>query len=267
MHGRHLMVALVAAGCAEAGATSLAAQTGFNGVITFRQERDGKPTTFVQTTKGRKVRLDGFGSDSGSMIVDGDAKVIMMVQPKEKKYLVMTEEDAKQMAAMMGPMAERMKAKHPESGPGKVSFTKTGRRETVAGVSCEVWHGTYSGGEQAEKKEGDACLARGVGFALAEIIDAVPMMQRGKPGWGQMEQYRELTAGGKGILKASTTEDGKATTELEATKIEPKVVSEDAFKPPAGFQEIRMGEMMLNAQNAMKQMQEKMKQNEGKAQP
>lgn len=255
------MLALVTAGCAGAGASSLAAQTGFDGVITFRQDRDGKLSTFVQTTKGRKVRLDGFGSDSGSVIVDGDAKVIMMVQPRQKKYLVMTEEDAKQMAAMMGPVAERMKAEHSETEPGSISFANTGRKETVAGVSCEVWHGTYSGGQKAGKQQGDACLAQGVGFALAEIIDAVPVMKRGQPGWGQMEQYRELTAGGKGILKASTTADGKATTELEATKIEPKVVSDDAFKPPAGFQEIRVGEMMMNA---MKQMQEKMKQKQAK---
>ena len=252
MAQRHLMRALAAAIVAGVGVTPLAAQTGFNGVITFRQDRDGTPTTFMQTTKGRKVRLDGFGSNAGALIVDGDAKTIMMVQPKEKQYLVMTAEDAKQMAAMMGPMAERMKTQHPEGAAGKFAFTNTGRTETVAGVPCEVWHGTYSSGEKGDQKEGDACMAKGVGFALAELIDANPLIQRGHAGWGTMQQYRELTAGGKGILKATSVKDGKVTTELEAIKIEPKVVSDDAFEPPAGFKEIWLGETMLKAQNAMK---------------
>jgi hypothetical protein len=263
MRGKHLILAAVAAAMAGAGASSLAAQTGFNGVITFKQDRDGKPATFVQTTKGRKVRLEGFGSDSGALIVDGDAKVMMMVDPKERRYMVMTDEDAKQMAAM----TEQMKAKHPDAAQGQMSFTNTGRRETVAGVPCEVWHGTYSGGEKTEKREGDACMAKGVGFALAEITLGNPMLQRGAPGWSQMQQYHDLVAGGKGILKATTLEDGKVTTELEATKIEPKVVSDDAFKPPAGYTEMRMGDMMLNAQKAMQQMRDKMKANQGKPQP
>lgn len=263
MRGRHLMLAAAAAVVGGAGAPSLAAQTGFNGVITFKQDRDGKPATFVQTTKGRKVRLEGFGSDSGALIVDGDAKVMMMVDPRQKQYMVMTDEDAKQMAAM----AEQMKMKRPEAAQGQMSFTNTGRRETVAGVPCEVWHGTYSGGDKTEQREGDACMAKGVGFALAEITLGNPMLQRGGPGWAQMQQYHELVAGGKGILKATTVKDGKVTTELEATRIEPKVVSDDAFKPPAGYTEIRMGDMMLKAQNAMKEMRDKMKANEGKPQP
>jgi hypothetical protein len=44
-------------------------------------------------------------------------------------------------------------------------------------------------------------------------------------------------------------------------------VSDDAFKPPAGYKEVRMGDMMLKAQNAMKEMREKMKANQGKSQP
>ena len=81
------------------------AQTGFNGVITFLNAgSSGKQDTFVQYTKGRKVRFDGFGSSKGSMIVDNDAKVMMMVDPEKKQYITMTEDDAKQMQAMMGPM-------------------------------------------------------------------------------------------------------------------------------------------------------------------
>jgi hypothetical protein len=92
------------------------------------------------------------------------------------------------------------------------------------------------------------------------------MMRRGGAGWQQMQQYRDLVGADKGILKATRTKDGKTTTELEATQIERKVVSDDAFKPPAGYKEVRMGDMMMKAQNAMKEMQERMKQNQGNGQ-
>jgi hypothetical protein len=114
------------------------AQTGFNGVITFLSERDaGKQDTFVQYTKGRKIRIDGFGGQQGAMIVDNDAKVVMIVEPAKKQYVTMTEDDAKQMQAMMGPMMEQ--SKHKDAG--KLNFAKTGKTETVAGVPCEVWRG------------------------------------------------------------------------------------------------------------------------------
>ena len=112
---------LLTAGAMPAG--SAAAQTGFNGVITFVSEGSaGKQDTFVQYSKGHKVRLDGFGSQKGAMIVDNDAKVMMMVDPEKKQYMTMTEEDAKQMQAMMGPMMERMKQRQSKKADaGKLS--------------------------------------------------------------------------------------------------------------------------------------------------
>jgi hypothetical protein len=46
---------------------------------------------------------------------------------------------------------------------------------------------------------------------------------------------------------------------MEATKIERHSVSDDAFKPPAGYTGTSMGQMMMQAQEQMKMMQEKMK--------
>jgi hypothetical protein len=156
-----MMVAAVAvAAWLGIGQDSLVAQTGFNGVITFKQQNsDGTSSTFTQTSKGRKIRIDGMGgAEWGAMIMDGDTHTMMMVSPREKKAFVMTEEDAKQMADMMGPMAERMKANSADSDDSKVNFKDTGRQETVAGVKCEVWHGTFDDGS-GESREGDACLA------------------------------------------------------------------------------------------------------------
>lgn len=250
-----LMLATVAAGAGLASRpSSLAAQTGFNGVITFTQhDEDGRTSTFTQTTKGSKLRLDGMGGgESGAMIMDGDAHTMMMVSPREKKVYVMTEQDAKQMAEMMGPLADRMKA-NSAGDESKFSFKNTGRSETVAGIRCEVWHGTYDDGTGATK-EGDACLAKGVGFALGEMLTANPMMQRDQRHMRELDQYRSLTAGGKGVLKVTSTKNGQTHVELEATRVEPTTVSDDAFKPPAGYEEVQMGEMMSRMRGAMKGM-------------
>ena len=235
-----------------------AAQTGFNGVITFTNySHSGQASTFVQTTKGRKVRLDGMGGEQGAMIVDGDAKVVTMVQPEKKQYITMTDEDMKQAQAMMAPMMERSKGMNQHPDAGKYSFSNTGRTETVAGVPCQVWHGVYT--DQGKKEEGEACVASGVGFALAELTFANPMAHKGGAGYEQFEQYRQLVGGNKGILKITKIEDGKPVPQMVATKIERTPVSDDAFKPPAGYTEVRMGDMMKQAQGAMKQMQQKMK--------
>jgi len=241
---------------------ALAAQAGFNGVITFLNVgTSGKQDTFVQYTKGNKIRFDGFGSSHGSMIIDNDAKVMMMVDPDKKQVMTMTEDDAKQMQAMMGPMMERMKqqSKKDETA-GKASFTKTGKTETVAGVRCEVYHGVYVE-EDGDKDEGDACVATGVGFRLDAVTFNNPMVQRGGAGYDRVQQFRELVAGNKGLLKAkSYKSDGKLKTDIEAVKIEPKALGNDVFAIPPGYKEIKMADMMMQAHNAMKGMQDKMNQ-------
>ena len=133
-------------------------------MITFvRYDRSGTPDTVVQTSKGHKVRLDGFGGDSGSMIIDNDAKIDHDRSSREKKqYMTMTQDDMKQMQAMMGPMMERMKPEAESGGQVAASFkfAPTGRSETVAGVRCKVWHGEYVD-KDGDKEEGEACVATG----------------------------------------------------------------------------------------------------------
>ena len=243
----------------------LAAQSSFNGVITFLNAgTSGQQDTFVQYTKGNKIRLDGFGSTHGSMIIDNDAKIMMMVDPSKKQVMTMTEDDAKQMQAMMGPMMDRMKQQgKKDEETGKASFTKTGKTETVAGVRCEVYHGVYIE-DDGDKDEGDACVATGVGFRLDAVTFNNPMVQRGGAGYGRMQQFRELVAGNKGILKAKSYKDGTVKTDMEAVKIEPKSLGDDMFAVPPGYKEIRMADMMMQAHNAMKGMQDK--QNQGNPQ-
>jgi len=263
----HAALAACTAALAAIGATPVAAQTGFEGVITFRQlkKSDGTHTTMLQTTKGHKVRWEGMGGDSSVMIFDGDTHSMMIVQPGKKTYMTITQADMDQMAAMMKPMADRMKdAKKGASDENKdkdfdIDITKTGRTETVAGTRCEVWHGTTT--ENGKKKEGEACVAPGVGLALYDIMVNNPMTRGAKGRFDtMMAKYKQVLSGGKGLLKMTSIEDGKSTVDMEATKIERKSISDDAFKPPAGYTGQSMSQMMQGAQQQMEMMREKMKQ-------
>jgi outer membrane lipoprotein-sorting protein len=243
-----------------------AAQTGFEGVITFQQynKSDGTHETMVQTSKGNKVRWDGMGGKNSSMIFDGDSHTMIMVNPEEKSYMTVTQADMDQMAAMMKPMADRMKQKKGASDNDfKVDLKNTGRTETVAGTRCEVWHGTTM--EEGKKKEGEACVAKGVGFALYDVMLNNPMTKQMR---GSMEEsmakYKQMMSGGKGLLKMTSLDDGKTTVDMVATKIEKKSVGDDAFKPPAGYTGQSMSQMMQHAAQQMQMMKERMQKSQGK---
>src|ERR1051325_6701115 len=152
------------------------AQTGFDGVTTFiqRNKSDATPTTIIQTTKGKKVRLEGFQSNS-IMIFDGDAHSMVVIEPAKKTYMTITQADMDQMGAMMKAMSERMKGangkgadKDKDKDDFKVDISNTGRTETVAGTRCEVWRGS-SVDDNGKKREGEACVAQGAGFAIYDI--------------------------------------------------------------------------------------------------
>jgi hypothetical protein len=240
-----------------------AGQTGFQGVITFQQynKGDGTHSTMIQTTKGNKVRLDSMGGSKSSMILDGDTHTMIMIEPGEKKYMVVTQADMDQMAAMMKPATPR----DPKEREYKVDLKDTGRTETVAGTKCEVWHGT-STDPDGQKHEGEACVATGVGFEAYNIALNNPMTNRmrGASLQSAVEQYKKVLSGGKGVLKMTSIENGKPTVDMVATKIEPKRVSDDAFKPPAGYTGQSMGQMMQHAAQQMQMMKERMQKSQGK---
>ncbi len=258
-------LALTALAVASAPA---AAQTGFEGIITFREynKSDGTHSTMTQTTKGNKVRLDGMGGSKGSMILDGDAHSMMMIEPDEKKYMTITQADMDQMAAMMPPTAAR--GKNPRDAKNrdfKVDLKNTGRTETVAGTKCEIWHGS-STDTDGQKHEGEACIAKGVGFEAYNLALNNPMANRMRNASVQnaIEQYKKVLSGGKGVLKMTDLDNGKSVVEMEAVKIEPKSVSDDAFKPPAGYTGQSMGQMMQQAAQRMQMMKERMQKSQGK---
>jgi len=239
---------------------SLAAQNRMEGVVTFRMEgHDGKIDTLTQTTRGRSVRVEGMNKPGGAWIYDGDQKRMVMVDPAQKRAMVVTEQDAQQMRAMHEGMRQAQGANKADSNKPSLHFTNTGKAETVAGVKCEVWKG-YSE-SNGQRRDGEACLADGVGFAPFGDVASNPLF--GQAESSEWRRYRDLVGPNKGILKLVQITDGKPHTVIEAIKVERKPVPPDAFQPPAGYTVMNMGDMMRKAQQ---NMQEQMKQ-QGSAKP
>ena len=134
---------------------------GFNGVITFRATKRREAGHVRSDDEGpNKVRLDGFGSSQGTMIIDNDAKIMIIVEPDEE---AVHDDDPGRRQADAGHDGADDGAHEASSARRirrKYKFEKTGKTEIVAGAPCEVWHGEYSG-EDGEKDEGEACVAHG----------------------------------------------------------------------------------------------------------
>ena len=266
----HAAVAVCTLALASFAAFPAAAQTGFEGVITYLDHNKGsdKATTMVQTTKGHKAKFEGLGGEKDAVVIfDGDAHSMIMVEPEKKQYITVTQADMDQMAAMMKPMQDRMKAEgkgSKDKSDFKMDVTKTGKYETVAGTKCEIWHGTTVE-DDGTKREGEACVAQGVGFAFFDIMMNNPMTRQMRGSvQAQIAKYKELLSGGKGILKLTSIEDGKPFVQMEATKIDRRSVSDAEFQPPAGYTGTSLGAMMQQSAQQMKALQQ---QKQGQSKP
>ncbi len=252
MRGARAVVgaALVAAGVI--GARAANAQAAFTGVITFRSYGSGgKVETLTQTMRGHRVRFDmGSGADAGAKakgawMIDGDSHTTTILIPERKQYMQFTAEDIKRNADRMAasPGAAAMRARLDSATKnGKLDVTKTGRTETVAGVKCDVYH--VVGVSRGKKKEGEFCVADGVGFALLDMAVGGGGMgaMGGNPAAGipEIAALRDVLKGNRGILKITEIENGQSVTKLEAIKIDRATPSDAAFAIPAGFTKFEM---------------------------
>lgn len=192
----------------------------FEGAITMNMTSAGKTETMIYEVKGDKMRFDRpAGPDSGYAIVDG--KKITSVDDKKKMAIVMD------MNAMptAGGAAAAAAAKKP-------NIEKTGKTDTVAGYSCDIWKITEDNGNKTE-----ACLGKGIAF----------------PAFGKSNDWTaELMADKSFPLRAVTTDaSGAEKNKMEVTKIEKKSLDDSRFQVPAGYQVQNMEDMMKALGGAM----------------
>ena len=223
-----------------------------DGVATFvmRSQHGQQVDTVVQTSRGKSLRMEGFGGAKGdAFIIDADKGRMIMLDPAKKTAMVLTREDQERMTAMGNAM---MGGQHKPADRARVEpvVTRTGRTETVAGIRCEVYHLAMASRDKNE--DGDVCLGE-VGFGIFQVVANNPMFRTAAP--QEWDQFKKLVSEGKGLMKATANEDGKSLNSLELIRFERKSVPASAFDPPAGYEVQSMGNMLNKASGALEQLQ------------
>jgi Domain of unknown function (DUF4412) len=212
-------IVLATAGALIAGPAHLFAQR-FEGVMQFvsYEGHSDQPDTITQMTKGSKVRIEGMGR-AGAMIFDGNSRIIIM--PEQKAYM--------DMPANLG---ER--EADAEASKRKGTAERTGKTETIAGITCEDWHykGTKSDGTP---EEGDACVAQGAGMMINKISGGMVGRHFNFAG----PAFSEAMKNDAGVMKVTT--NGKLS--LVAIKAERTSVPEAIFTPPPDYTKMDMSQM------------------------
>ena len=218
--------ALVVAAVARPGS----AQALFEGQITMtlKSARGSVPTELY--IKDGVTRMDASGPGGNSMVIVNDPakKEMMMIMPERQMYFKRST-DMASMPQMDGA---------PPAAP-KPTITKTGKMETIAGMSCEHYTITHENGD-AE----DACIASGIGTFAPAAGGMGRGMGGGRMGGGigggaggpprqDMGWARDL---GKGMFPLKVSKNGE--TVLEVTKIEKKKLDPTLFQAPEGFQDM-----------------------------
>jgi hypothetical protein len=224
-------------------ARAAAQGSGFDGTLTYVMHSEtGKTAMLVTATKGQKIRVDvsdpANPTRQAAFLIDGVAHTRTILLPTQKKYFTVPAS----MAAAMGGMGSAVGGMGGSGAaaagtPPKFTFTKTGRTETVAGVSCQVIHGTSTASD-GQAVEGDVCVAKGVGFNPGSWA----LLGGGQaPGHTNMDAIRDAIGPGNGVLKMTSSKGGKQEFDLEVTKIDRSSPSDAEFSPPADYTAFSLG--------------------------
>jgi hypothetical protein len=194
----------------------VSAQT-FEGIITMRLNAPGRgaaaqgqaaiPQQMEYQVRGGKVRVTLGGGMAGGMA--------MLAVPQEQKlYMLMAAQQSYMEMPMVPPQAAAA------ASTDDVKVTRTGRKEVVAGLTCEHVLLTPTKGEGT-----DMCLTT----ALGRYLDPMQGMRRGPaPAW-----QKQIADGFP--LKVSLPDGSVA---MEVIKVEKKRLANDLFSVPSNYTKI-----------------------------
>jgi len=220
-----------------AAGSSLAVLDGFEGEIGFTAKgKFGKAdapeaANFALQVKDGKFRVDLPESLAQAQNI---GKAYALVTPQDKKlYLVM---DAKKQIISLdfdkfANQAKALGAAHGHA-PGSGSppqVTKTGKMDTVAGYSCEIWHIVQ------EKAASDLCIAQQGTSWFQLPLAGVP---------AEFAWASEIADGKHFPLRLVMSENGAEQGRIEVTSIQKKPLPAEAFTLPAGYNMIDLEQML-----------------------
>jgi hypothetical protein len=228
------------------GALSNIFGTDFEGEITMlmtskkASSKKNGPQQIVFGIKKPKYRLDTVGMpgqsvddpmNGGSMIIDLPTKKgYMLIHPK-KMAMVIDFEKLKNM-----PKGQTIPGMPPapKGAPGVPSqpptIEKTGKKDVVAGYSCEIWNVTSDG------KKSQLCAAEGITWIdIGELgIDSPEITLAAIASEANRFPLRVITFDPKGAEEFR----------MEATKVDKKSLDDGRFQVPPDYKVVDMSAMM-----------------------
>jgi hypothetical protein len=210
--------------CVIGTTTELRAQKLFEGTITYQMTPSGgTPVEMILRSNGKKLREDmrapGTADEANSyQIIDGESGDVMIVIPAAKQYMV---NNFKRLRGANGARGDSDRARTDELLADVVA---TGRKETIAGITCEVYvRKSQSGNEW--------CLATNLGrFGVFDdqLVGSNAMSNATRPFQNGALVLR-MTAGAA---------SGHPLT-MVATSVDRTPPSPSLFRVPAGFTELK----------------------------
>ncbi len=178
------------------------------------------------------VPMKGYG------VLDGTQQKAFVVTDTPEKMAIVFDlnRTGEQLKGLSADRPSAQGAKATPKPPPKV--TKTGRKDKVAGYTCEDWEIASEDGSKVA-----LCVA-GRGFSWLKI----PML--GAP--AEYAWMGELLDGSHVPLRAIMFEkDGREGGRVEVTKIEKKTVPPNAFEIPPGYPQMTLEQMLAKMMSGL----------------
>lgn len=205
------------------------AQKMFSGTIVYRMEFKGKQGELTYVVKGPKVRQETrlAGVPQGAyQIIDYSTGDVITVMPAQRKYV---KANYKQLAAALKGMGTAGAGANDKTASAAQGIAPTGRKETIAGYSCEVY---------ADKSGSESCIATGLGRFVA-MEGGAGANAGGGTGAPQSPALAQRFREGALPLRMKLVQRDGAMM-ITGTKIAPGSPPASAFVVPAGYEELRM---------------------------
>jgi hypothetical protein len=206
-------------------AAPAAAQTAFEGVVTYRLTTEGRTMDVTYYAKGSRARSEmSMEGMQMAMLLDADSAFMRTIMPSERMYMTMD--------------LSRMRDQGNQRDTSDATFTPTGRKETIAGHECE--HYLTGTGQNT-----DMCVATGLGYYMGgggggRGRGASQRSFGMRPGDPRAAEFRRRFKDGFFPLRITATEGQRVTYDMVVTSIERRRLSDDLFQVPEGFTEMRM---------------------------
>ncbi len=207
----------------------------FEGVLhmTTSHGETGMKSAMDWYLKGDKGRMEMSRAEGRTsvMLFDATTRTMQMAMPGQKSYMEFN---------LAGERGERLAEAFENQ-----TVERTGKAETIAGYSCEIWRITD---KEPHRLKSQVCVAKGFGKAATFWADPKDARRSSQPGW--MKQIAE--EGGFAIRSIQYDEAGQESMRMEVTSIDKKRLEAGLFAFPADWVKQDMSAM----QERMKAMRE-----------